>query len=346
MKPEKITVRELCRMVLQKVNEPKTVNEVWDIAVKKGYDQMYDSTAKNPKANVSSYLGTESDSEGEIQRDESNYPYRYSLRYPPIFDEKDDEDAKKHAKKIIDDAIQQAKLIKDNAEQQAKQTVDYAEQQAKLIIDNAKQPADQTVDPDEQGAQQAIDDDEQQAKQIHADTIIEGIKKVTLLIKEQKLSEAEGFNKVELLIERKLSEAEGLRKSAEDDKVKAEELRKLAEAHKIEAERLRRLAEADKELIRGREEVEQSIQKSVTEKKELETRIKNETEKYKVALHDAQKAMNVIYKDDTHPPLRGYKLEIALIGKKNTMEDIQKKIIQETGLYTELREVEIIYVKK
>jgi len=93
MKPEKITARELCRMVLQKVNEPITASEVCEIAEKNGYHLRLDSEAEDWRPAIPSLLGREATTttaRGEFKR-ENTFPYLYSLRYPPIIDEDDEQ---------------------------------------------------------------------------------------------------------------------------------------------------------------------------------------------------------------------------------------------------------------
>lgn len=331
MKHEPITARELCRMVLQKSNEPITASEVWEIAVKYGYDKRYISDAVDKSAAPKALLSTESQIHGEFKRDNNSSPYRYSLRYPPIIDyEKDDEDATKRAQEIIETANQKARKTKDIAERKAKQTIDDAEQTAQQTIENAKQQATEIIGNanDKIGTEEksTIDTVETTLKVV-VNKIDESFERVGLLI-EQKLSEA---TKLRQLAEDDKITAEGLRKSAEDDKVKAEELTKLAEAYKIEAERLKK----------ERQEFDDSIFIRNKEAKETEQRIKTETEQLEKAAEWANKLMNNIHKVvDTRPVLKGYRVEVALIGKKDTMESIQKKI-HDIGISTEIREVDI-----
>lgn len=80
-KYEKMTDRELCRLVLEKQSKPITASQVWEIAVKKGYDKRYDSCARDPSAAPKALLYTEAKKfDGDFKSNNSS-PLKFSLRY-------------------------------------------------------------------------------------------------------------------------------------------------------------------------------------------------------------------------------------------------------------------------
>ena len=46
-----LTFKKLAKKVLEEENRPLSVEEIWDIAVKKGYDKLIKTTGKNPMEN-------------------------------------------------------------------------------------------------------------------------------------------------------------------------------------------------------------------------------------------------------------------------------------------------------
>ena len=50
---KKLTFKELAKKILEEEKRPLTTSEIWEIAVKKGYDKLCSNKGKTPDATLS-----------------------------------------------------------------------------------------------------------------------------------------------------------------------------------------------------------------------------------------------------------------------------------------------------
>jgi len=80
---KKLTFKELARKILEEERRPLTASEIWEIAVKKGYDKLCSNKGKTPDATLSAQLYVDTKKPDSIFERIGQRPARFFLKGKP-----------------------------------------------------------------------------------------------------------------------------------------------------------------------------------------------------------------------------------------------------------------------